>query len=394
MMETSVWSYLAVLRKRLWLILLLFAVTMVVILARAWRTPPAYASSTVLQVMPLESEEVTLFARQNTVSSADATAQVIFQFTNLVRSTGIAQRTLSETGIRMTARQLLDGLAVERDPAGDMITVSATAGTPEAAEQILVTQVELALQQYRESRARPAAAAGRFLATELDTAERELESARAELLRFKLDTGFEYLDREIVAEQDTIRQLSAAQEQANIEVQRLEAVIRELQSQRDAAEAAVAAVPADSPQARLSSLDTQIAERAVEVAGQRQRAAASFSLLAEHQTNLASLITLTGQAQQLQDLVQEKQNSRDFLADKAREARLKQSQSENVGYLQVIQPPTTPQTRISTRTLQIALLGGGLSLVAGGLLAFLLEFLEQTLRSAPRRNRDRPQEQV
>jgi uncharacterized protein involved in exopolysaccharide biosynthesis len=394
MMETSVWSYLAVLRKRLWLILLLFAVTMVVILARAWRTPPAYASSTVLQVMPLESEEVTLFARQNTVSSADATAQVIFQFTNLVRSTGIAQRTLSETGIRMTARQLLDGLAVERDPAGDMITVSATAGTPEAAEQILVTQVELALQQYRESRARPAAAAGRFLATELDTAERELESARAELLRFKLDTGFEYLDREIVAEQDTIRQLSAAQEQANIEVQRLEAVIRELQSQRDAAEAAVAAVPADSPQARLSSLDTQIAERAVEVAGQRQRAAASFSLLAEHQTNLASLITLTGQAQQLQDLVQEKQNSRDFLADKAREAQLKQSQSENVGYLQVIQPPTTPQTRISTRTLQIALLGGGLSLVAGGLLAFLLEFLEQTLRSAPRRNRDRPQEQV
>ncbi len=398
-METSVWSYLAVLRKRLWLILLLFAVTMVVILVRAWRTPPAYASSTVLQVMPLESEEVTLFARQNTVSSADATAQVIFQFTNLVRSTGIAQRTLSETGIRMTARQLLDGLAVERDPAGDIITVSATAETPEAAEQILVKQVELALQQYRESRARPAAAAGRFLATELETAERELENARAELLRFKLNTGFEYLDREIVAEQDTIRQLSAAQEQSNIEVQRLEAVVRELQSQRDAAEAAAATVQADSPQAtalqaRLSSLDTQIAERTVEVAGQRQRAAASFSLLAEHQTNLASLITLTGQSQQLQDLVQEKQNSRDFLADKAREARLKQSQSENVGYLQVIQPPTTPHNQISTRTLQIALLGGGLSLVAGGLLAFLLEFIEQTLRTAPRRHRDRPQEQV
>ncbi len=398
-METSVWSYLAVLRKRLWLILLLFAVTMVVILVRAWRTPPAYASSTVLQVMPLESEEVTLFARQNTVSSADVTAQVIFQFTNLVRSTGIAQRTLSETGIRMTARQLLDGLAVERDPSGDIITVSATAGTPEQAEQILVKQVELALQQYGESRARPAVAAGRFLAAELDTAERELDNARAGLLRFKLDTGFEYLDREIVAEQDTIRQLSAAQEQANIEVQRLEAVIRELQSQRDAVEAAAATVLADSPQAaalqaRISSLDTQIAERTVEVAGQRQRAAASFSLMAEHQTNLASLITLTGQYQQRQDLVQEKQNSRDFLADKAREARLKQSQSENVGYLQVIQPATTPQSQISTRTLQIALLGGGLSLVVGGLLAFLLEFIEQTLRTAPRRQRERPQEQA
>ncbi len=86
----------------------------------------------------------------------------------------------------------------------------------------------------------------------------------------------------------------------------------------------------------------------------------------------------------MQDLVQEKQNSRDFLADKVREARLKQSQSENVGYLQVIQPPTTPQSQVSTRTVQVALLGGGLSLVAGGLLAFLLEFIEQMLRSAPR----------
>ncbi|OQA42931.1 MAG: Chain length determinant protein [Chloroflexi bacterium ADurb.Bin325] len=377
MMETSVWTYLAVLRKRLWLILLLFAVTMVVILVRAWRMPPAYASSTVLQVMPLESEEVTLFARQNTVSSADAIAQIVFQFTNVVRSAGIAQRTLSETGIRITARQLLDGLAVERDPSGDIITVSATAGTPEDAERILVKQVELALQQYRESRARPAAAAGRFLEAELDAAERELENARAGLLRFKLDTGFEYLDREIVAEQDAIRQLSAAREQANIEVQRLEAVVRELRSQRDAAEAA-------GLQARVDALEAQIAERGVEIAGQRQRAAASFSLLAEHQTNLTSLITLTGQAQQLQDLVQEKQNSRDFLADKVREARLKQSQSENVGYLQVIQPPTTPQSQVSTRTVQVALLGGGLSLVAGGLLAFLLEFIEQMLRSAPR----------
>lgn len=398
-METGFWAYLAILHKRLWLILLLFAVTMVLILVRAWRTPPAYAASTVLQVFPLEPEEVTLYSRLNTVSADDTVAQVLFQFTNLVNSPRIAQRTVSETNVRMTARELLAGITVERDPAGDIVTISMTAGTPEDAERLVVKHIELALQEFGASRTRLSVATGRFLETELANVERELENARAEMLRFKLDTGFEYLDREIVAEQDTIRQLNTAQEQANIEVQRLEAIIAELQSQRRELETERAALPADSPetgalQARVSQLDAQIAEREVEAVGQRQRAAASFSLLAAHQTNLASLITLTGQYQQLQDSIQEKQDSRDFLAAKAREARLKQSQSQNVGYLQVIQPPTTPTGQISSRTLQIALLGGGLSLAVGALLAFLLEFVEQTLRTAPRRHRDRPQEQA
>lgn len=392
-METSLWTYLAVLRKRLWLILLLFAVTMVVILARAWRTPPAYASSTVLQVIPLESEEVTLYSRQDTMSSDDTIDQVLFQFTNLVNSATIAKRTLAETGVDITVDEFLDGITVIRDPAGDIVTVSATAGTPEAAEQLVARQVGLALAEFSETRARPSIAAGRFLEAELANAERELENARAELLRFKLDTGFEYLDREIIAEQDAIRKLSSTQEQANIEVQRLEAIIAELQRQRQEAETELGKLAADSPtalirQGTVDRLDAQIAEHDVELIGQRQSAAASYSLLAGHQTNLASLITLTGQSQKLQDSVQEKQDTRDFLAAKAREARLKQSQSQNVGYLQVIHPASTPQTRVSTRTLQIALLGGGLSLVLGGLLAFLLEFIEKTLRTAPGR-RDR-----
>jgi uncharacterized protein involved in exopolysaccharide biosynthesis len=394
---TSFWTYLAVLRKRLWIVLLLFAATMVVILAQAWRTPPRYASSTVLQVIPLEPEEVTLFSRQNAVSSADTIDLILFQFSNLVRSTRIAQRTVADTGVDMTAGELAAAVSVERDPAGDVVTISVTAGSPDDAEKLVARQVEYALEEFRNSRVRLTEAAGKFLDTELANAERELENARSALLRFKLDTGLEYLDREITAEQDAIRRLSAEQESANIERERLEAIVAELEKQLKDAQAKLAALPeGDASSADRAywggvsaDLARLLAQHRLDIVGQRQKAAGSYALLAQHQTNLASLITLTGQSEQLQDAVIEKQASRDFLADKAREARLKQSQSRNIGYLQVISPPATPQSSVRTRTVQIALLGGLLSLVLGGLLVFVLEFVERTVRTAPRRSQGR-----
>ncbi len=108
-------------------------------------------------------------------------------------------------------------------------------------------------------------------------------------------------------------------------------------------------------------------------------------MVSQHQTNLTSLITLGGQYQKLQDVLKERQDARDFLAGKVLEARLKQAQSQNVGYLQIVGEPVTPAGQVSTRTLEIAILGGGLSLVIGVVLAFLLEFLEQSVRQKPQR---------
>lgn len=389
METTNAWNYLGVLRKRLWVILLLFAATMTIVLVRVWTAPPAYRSSLVLQIIPLEPEEVTLFTRVNTLS-LDATIDLIqFQFGNLVRSPRIAQRALSQTGIEMSSADFAAGITFERDPAGDLVTVSVTAASPADAEKLLLAQVELALEEFRQSRARPLEATGKFLEAELVQAERDLEAARADVLRFKLANGIEFIDREIVAEQDAIRNLSVAQEQANIETQRLAAIIEELDRQSTDARAKGASLPADSPEGAAwiklaQDLTAAAANRRVEAAGQRAQATGSYTLLAKHQTNLAALITLSDQYQLLQDVAQERLNSRDFLATKAREARLKQSQGLNIGYLQAVGAPTTPRGQMSTRALQIALLAGSLSLVAGCVLAFLLEFLEQTLRHRPR----------
>lgn len=388
-METNFWTYMAVLKRRFWVILLLLAATMAVILGRAWTTPPAYRSSTTLQALPLESEEVTLYTRQNTVSTADTIDLIIFQFENLVRSARIAQRTLSETNVGMNAGDFLKGVSVERDASGDLVTVSATAANPEDAEKLLQTQVDLALQDLRESRARPSEASGKFLETELTQAETDLAAARDAVLQFKLENHVESLDRELAAQEQSIRDLTAGRQTAQIEIKRLEAVATELEKQLAGAQQAVAAAAANSPEAanargRVEDLQKQVTDARVKIAGQQAQADATGALLAERQTNLAALITLGGRYQTLLDTAQERLDNRDFLAAKVREAQLKESQSRNIGYLQVVTPPSTPRTQVPTRTVQTAVLGAILSIVAGAVLVFVLEFVERTLRNSPR----------
>ncbi|PKO24166.1 MAG: hypothetical protein CVU38_00320 [Chloroflexi bacterium HGW-Chloroflexi-1] len=393
METTSFWTYIAILKKRLWVILLLFAATMTIILGCDWLSPPIYQSSLVLQLLPLEPEEVTLYTRLNTATASDIVNQIFFQFSYLVRSSKIAQQTQAETGIDVTADDLAASVSVVRDPWIDLLTVSVAAEKPEDAETLLVKQVELALEELRQSRARPLETLGRFLDAALAAADRELDAAQEELLRFKLANELEYVDREIIAEQDAIRSLIAAQEEANIEAQRLGAIVEALEQQVKDAQAQASAQAADGPEAQYMTklaqdLNVTAVNRRVEAAGQRARAANAYALVAKHQTNLASLITIAGQYRQLVDAVQEKQDSRNFLAAKAREARLKVSQSRNIGYLQIISSPSTPRSQVATRTVRTALLGGGLSLVAGVVLAFVLEFLEQILRRTPRRQQE------
>lgn len=405
-METgSFWRYLAVIRKRLWLILLLFAATMVVILVRAWSTPPTYRSSLTLQVIPLEPEEVTLFSRAATTSIADLNDLTLFQFTNALRDSSVALRAIGAAGVNISAGDLLDNIQIGRDPSGDKITVSVTAREPQDAQALVIAQVAQAQAELQQSRSLPAAATGRFLAAELANADRDLTAAKDELLRFKLANNMESVEREINAEQDAIRALTGTREAADVEAQRLIAMAAELDRQGKEAEAkaqeagarieaATAAKKAPDPDdVAAAAAWRQLAQdllqtansRRVDAAGQRQVGVGYTGMVSQHQTNLTSLITLGGQYQKLQDVLKERQDARDFLAGKVLEARLKQAQSQNVGYLQIVGEPVTPAGQVSTRTLEIAILGGGLSLVIGVVLAFLLEFLEQSVRQKPQR---------
>ena len=85
----------------------------------------------------------------------------------------------------------------------------------------------------------------------------------------------------------------------------------------------------------------------------------------------------------MQDTLKQRQDNRDFIAGKLRETSLRQDQADAVGYLQVLGVPTTPKTQLPSRTLQIALLGAAAGILAGIVLVFFLEFLEQSLKRKP-----------
>ena len=389
MNTNSFWDYAAIVRKRLWVVLLLFAATMIIILARAWSTPPAYSASMLLQVMPLESEEVPLFTRTTGTTSTSSDV-ILFQFETAVRSQGVALRTIADTGVSVSPAALLERVDFQREPGGDLASVIVTADSPQDAERVVQAHVKNALAELRSGRTRALITTGKFLHSELDNAEAELQTARDELRRFKLTNSVDSLEKEILAAQDANRNLRSAQESADMEAQRLTAMATELERQSAAAQAKAAAAPPESDEAaswlRLARDLYQTAiNRRVEAAGQKSMQASYYTTLSEHENRLALLITLTEEYEHLQDVVREKETTRDFLAGKAREADLKERQSQTVGYLEIVGEPHTASAPLTAYTLRIALLGGALSLVAGIVLVFVLEFLAQTLRQTPKR---------
>jgi len=389
MNTNSFWDYAAIVRKRLWVVLLLFAATMIIILARAWSTPLAYSASMLLQVMPLESEEVPLFTRTTGTTSTSSDV-ILFQFETAVRSQGVALRTIADTGVSVSPAALLERVDFQREPGGDLASVIVTADSPQDAERVVQTHVKNALAELRSGRTRALITTGKFLHSELDNAEAELQTARDELRRFKLTNSVDSLEKEILAAQDANRNLRSAQESADMEAQRLTAMATELERQSAAAQAKAAAAPPESDEAaswlRLARDLYQTAiNRRVEAAGQKSMQASYYTTLSEHENRLALLITLTEEYVHLEDVVREKETTRDFLAGKAREADLKERQSQTVGYLEIVGEPHTASAPLTAYTLRIALLGGALSLVAGIVLVFVLEFLAQTLRQTPKR---------
>jgi uncharacterized protein involved in exopolysaccharide biosynthesis len=388
-MESSTFNgYLGVVRKRLWVILLIFAATMAIILVQAWKTPPAYRSTVTVAIIPSDPAEVALFSRTQNFSPGADYDYAQAQFSAILQSQAVARQTLAETGVNMTPAELLSSISAVRDPIGDRVNVSVTTANPDDAEKLLSKQVELAVEEFGKTRTRQPAAMQKFLETELATAERDLNAAQAALQGFKLDNGLEALDRELTAEQDVVRDLRLQQEEADGEAQHLEALADALEQQSKEAQAKAATFEATSDDAKYwnglaRDFSTAAINRRVDAAGQRARKTGAATRLAQHETDLKSLITLAEQHQVLRDTLKQRADNRDFIAGKLREANLRQDQADAVGYLQVLGVPTTPKTQLPARTLQIALLGGAASIVAGIVLVFFLEFLAQSLKRKP-----------
>lgn len=398
----SIW---AILRRRWWLIALIVVGAVAVTLAITLSAPPAYRSSLRLQALALDDQEVALYTRRSSGGVGEQIALTQFNFNETLQNPLIAWRTIRDLDLAISASQLLANLSTSA--AGDFVTVTYDADTPEEAMDVLNRHVENALAYYNDIRARPASVAGQFVATELSSQGQTLRRAQDALLQFQLEHNVGDLPREINAVQDGLRTLRAARDSAHIQASQADTLAGQYSAQAEQTEAelaaarqaldellAAAAVDAPTPeqQARIDAQAVLAAELGQAASGQRSAARAQEAIAAGQRTvadqndsllnqrtgDLAQLIGLSSDYNSLLAEVDAALADYDFLRGKAAEARLKEAQALSVGSLQVVDPAFLPSEPGGSSALRLTLLVAVVSLLFGLVVAMLLEFVSPT----------------
>ncbi len=431
-------SYGAILRRWFWLILLLVVVTVAVIYYRSFTAPPEYQASVTLQVIAQEPEEVALFTPIRGTGTEEQIRAVRGQFVSILESTTIAWRTVGELDLNISARQLLEDITVRQED--EFVTVMAQAVGPQAAEALVSTHVNQALEYYRQVRSRPVEIAEQFIAEQLQDSKEELAEAEKDFLEFKLKHKIGSLHTEISALQDVIRALSQKRDEARVEIERSLALAAEMENgaaealklseeakaeaqqaaevlkRAEEAEAAAEAEAEAKTEAEMESPEaTETPENVEEAEARAEEAEATADhylgvahtfetsainyaaateaartaeaeygqIIANREAGLVTLIGLGAEYDTLENNLQQGQERVSFLAGKANEAEIKKSQALAAGYLQIIEPAHTPGSPMPSNTWQLMALGAVVSLIVGMILAFLLEILTGRRRRPP-----------
>lgn len=362
-MVAEILTYLRIIGKRWWLITLIFIVTNSVILVNALKAKPVYQAYVKLQVIAPESQQVVLFSETKPVASRDEIVAVQVQFDAALHSPYVAWQTIADLNLGISAAELLEGLTVSAEE--EFLHVTFVADNPMLVEAIATTHVENAFKYYAQIRAKSATVALQFIQQQLSDEEKALATAQNALLEFKLAHNIDSLPREIVAIQDQLRDL------------RLERA--KLVAEREAAQAIVEKYRAEAAKDDAQKATVNYAALAfnqeVTVASILAREAEYDRLIAQREAVLEELLKLTTEYDELVRNVSRIQSNYNFLSDKENEAKLKQSQANNVSFIQIIEPARMPDRPAPSRTPKMLAVGSIVSLIAGIILAFMLEFI-------------------
>jgi capsular polysaccharide biosynthesis protein len=403
-------SYLRIIARRWWLLILLPAVTAAVILALSTVVQPQYTSSVKLQILPIDPQEVSLFSKTRTTATSEQVQAVHDEFYDAVRLPSVAWETIADLGLNISATELIDRLNTEHQT--NFITVLLEMPSPELAQQAVTTHVENAMATYRDIRAKPAEISLEFIDAQLAEEKQTLAATEQALQEFQLENEVSDLNREITAYQDLRRALQGDRDHTLVEEERNKRLAEEYQSLSEAdfakAETLLASIPISDTTTTeetddtvedvepvapdptlLSEIDRLLAqaqtyqsnaeEYAATAEGYRAAASEYERILNERQQQHIYLLGLQNQYEDLVSAVSRAEGSYDFLTDKANEAQLKLSQGRNIGYLQVAEPARLPNAEAPKRTAQLLIVGILVSLLVALVLAFLLEVLERSL---------------
>ncbi|MBM3187347.1 MAG: hypothetical protein FJZ90_01335 [Chloroflexi bacterium] len=392
--------YVNIIGKRLWLTVLLFLITIGVILSMTVTAKPVYRATVRLQVLATDRSDVSLFTDYRAGSTIAEIQQAQSDFSRALKSGFVAWKTIADLNLEIGALDLLDALdtAIE----GDFIIVTVESDNPGRAEDIANTQVDNALEYYRNVRATPSRVLGEFVDEELVSARERMLAAERALLEFKQLNNLDSIQQETRALQDVVRTLKLERDRAVIErdraavfasVYRAQEVEAEAEAQKiEEAERASRTGQELAPYTKKYFLDLALQHKATAIGHEATRDGYERSLqiyddMIEQRTReLRALLGLYREFNALERELNRATGNYEFLRDKENEARLKELQAERLGYIQIVEPARKPDAPVRARTLELLLVGGVVSLLTGFVLSFFLEFVS-SLRQAARRQR-------
>jgi len=321
-------KYFRIIRKWWWVIVLVFGATVGTMLVIAFLSETQYEATVTVQVSAPPPQEAPLYSRYDREALSAEIARTRASFSELLLEGDIPYRVLEALpSIRMKARELRERTTVEILENSQLMRIHVRASEPETAALLANTLVETGLERYGQLLAQPTASTRRFIEQEMETAQEELKDAETELEQFKVTNKIGDLDSVIRSHYDLIRSLKV---------------------QRDLA------------WARGDMDEAQTLEK----------------IILEREIELQDMIGLSSEYNELVNHVTRARATYNYLSDRKSGAQIKENQILELSYIQIITPALAPQEPVPALTSKLIVLGAVASLLAGGLLTFLLEYME------------------
>ena len=196
----------------------------------------------------------------------------------------------------------------------------------------------------------------------------------------RLPETVEFLDcRDYREVADSIRSLKQQADQATVLQQEL--LVRAAKERDEAKRllgqvGGTGAYTAATLKEEAARWEAQATGHEIEAAAQGAAAEEFNKLLAKRQADLQALMDLSANYNALQRGVEAASGNYSFLVSKLNEARLKESQAQNLGFVQIVEAPSKPSGPAPSRFSRVAVVGAVVSILAGVILVFALEFVE------------------
>jgi uncharacterized protein involved in exopolysaccharide biosynthesis len=326
-------TYWKVIKKRLWLIVLLIGVTLGVIVIVSYLAKPHYQASTSFQVTAPVPADVSLFSEFRLSTARDELRYTRGNFLEVLQSEFVIKQVINELQLNVAPDQLrAEQILIEPFENSDFVRLTVTADSPKMATAIANTLMVKASQYFGALSARSFTANRESIQQQLQKTKDELDRAKAALVQFKIKNKLGSLGGLLDKQQSLIVDLKL-------------------------------------------SRDNALAK------GDQASVLAYEQIIASRERELQDLILLTLEHDTLQQNFQSIDATYSSLVNKETEAKLKENELLSARFIRIIpaSEPTRPLPQVSTILITVAAI---ISLVLGVLIAFLLEALNNLSVSA------------